>query len=148
MVTKRPTFVNVTGSRGISAVGIQVLSSNATGFSNHHIVPVSNTSGHPVSQVPHCPNQPAVESCNSDISYGYKVKIFNASKKSKFVVCQLHHHDEKFTSVNGIKEALNDEFAEEVPDVDSDYSVGYFEGWHHKKRWLANEEDKTLMYQK
>ena len=41
-------------------------------------------------------------------------------------------------SVSGIKEALSDELGEEVPDADTEYSLGYFEGRHQKKRWLAD----------
>ena len=131
----RPTFVNVTSSRGVSAVGIQVLSSSATGISNG--VLQTGYQSQPESCTRHMPQD----------TYGYKVKIFNPKKRSKFIVRQLHHFDGRFMSVNSIKQAFSDELGEEVPDVDSDYSVGYFEGRHQKKRWLANGEDLAIMYQ-
>lgn len=69
-------------------------------------------------------------------------------KKKQVYVCQLHHYDDKCMSVTGIKKVLSDELDEAVPDADSDYSIGYFERWHQKKRWLANGEDLAMMYQK
>ena len=51
-------------------------------------------------------------------------------------------------SVNSIKQAFSDKLREEVPDVDSDYSMGYFEKQHQKNRWLPNGEDLAIMYQK
>ena len=149
----RPTFVNVTSSRGVSAVAIQVLTSSATGISNQAI-PVSS----PVSQI-QPQRQPPVSPQNfvsvrtqagllAQEKYEYKVKIFNAKKKSKFVVRQLHRCDGKFMSVNEIKEALSDKDGEEIPDINCYYSLGYFEGRYQKKRWLANGEDLSLMYQK
>jgi len=76
------------------------------------------------------------------------VKIFNPQKKSKFVVRQLHQHNLHFMSVTEIKETLTDELDIKVPDVECDYSIGYYEGRYQKKRWLANGEDVALMYQK
>ena len=33
------------------------------------------------------------------------------------------------------------ELDEVLPDEDSDYSVGYFEGRHQTKRWIVSTED-------
>jgi len=88
------------------------------------------------------------EDTQDDGNYKYKVKIFNPQKRSKFVICQLHHHSMQFISVTQIKEALSDELDVEVPDVECDYSIGDYERRHQKKRWLANGEDVALTYQK
>ena len=36
---------------------------------------------------------------------------------------------------------------EALPDEDSDYSIGYFEGHHQTKRWIVSTEDLEVMYQ-
>jgi len=151
----RPTFVNVSSSRGVSAVGIQVLSSSQP---NPSLSPVPDTvpSGVPQEEADaglhetlplERQSTESLHTLEKD-EYSYNVKIFNPQKKSKFVVRQLHHHSSQFMSVTEIKEALSEELDEEVPDVEGDYSIGYFEGRHQKKRWLANGEDVTIMYQK
>ncbi len=79
--------------------------------------------------------------------YAYKVKIFNPQKRSKFIVRQLHHFKGKFSSIEHVQEVLCDELDEEVPDEENKYNImGYFEGRHQTKRWLASKEDLNTMY--
>ncbi len=61
-------------------------------------------------------------------------------------MCQLHSFKGKFSSVDHFKEVLSDELNEEVSDENSKYNMGYFEGRHQTKRWLASEEDLKAMY--
>lgn len=77
----------------------------------------------------------------------YKVKVFNASKRSKFTVRQLHHYSEQFTSLVSMRGALSNELGDDVPD-DSEFAIGYFEGRHQTKRWLVTNEDLKVMYEK
>ena len=76
------------------------------------------------------------------------MKIFNPKKRSKFTVRQLHHFKGIFSSIQNIQEVLSDELDQDVPDEDVKYNIGYFEGRHQTKRWLANKEDLTTMYAK
>jgi hypothetical protein len=47
-----------------------------------------------------------------------------------------------------IKEILSEELKNDVSGPGVSYSVGYFEGRHHTKRWLVSQEDLTSMYLK
>ena len=76
------------------------------------------------------------------------MKIFNPMKKSKFVVRQLHQFRGKITSIDQLKAVLSDELNEEVPDKDVKYNIGYFEGRHQTKRWIAQKDDLVVMYSK
>ena len=79
--------------------------------------------------------------------YTYKVKIFDPHKKRKFTVRELHRFSGKLSSIEHIREVLSDEL-EEVPDENSKYNMGYFEGRHQTKRWLASVEDLNTMYKR
>jgi len=46
-----------------------------------------------------------------------------------------------------MRSVLCAELDEVLPDEDSDYSVGYFEGRHQTKRWIVTTEDLEVMYQ-
>ena len=47
-----------------------------------------------------------------------------------------------------MRSVLQDELGDDVPDEDSGFSVGYFEGRHQTKRWVVTEEDLDVMYEK
>ena len=79
--------------------------------------------------------------------FAYKVKVINPVKRSKFVVRQLHHFSGKFKSVHEVRSVLCAELNDVLPEEDSDFSVGYFEGRHQMKRWLVTSEDLNKLYQ-
>lgn len=58
----------------------------------------------------------------------------------------MHHSLGKFSSLAQIRIALSDEFENSVPDENTNYNIGYFEGRHQTKRWLASVEDLKAMY--
>ena len=74
-------------------------------------------------------------------------KIINPTRRSKFVVRQLYHFSGRFKSVHEMHSVLCAKLDEALPDEDSDYSIGYFEGCHQTKRWIVNTEDLGVMYQ-
>ena len=79
--------------------------------------------------------------------FAYKVKVINPTKRSKFVVRQLYHFSGRLKSVHEMRSVLCAELDEVLPDDDSDYSVGYFEGRHQTKCWIVTTEDLEVMYQ-
>ena len=80
--------------------------------------------------------------------YVYKVKIFNSKKRSKFVVRQVHHFESKLSSLDQLQDVLSEELGEDVPESDTKYNMGYFDGRRQTKRWLVCEEDLETMYTK
>ena len=46
-----------------------------------------------------------------------------------------------------MRSVLCAELDEALPDEDSDYSIGYFEGRDQTKRWIVSTEDLEVMYQ-
>ena len=77
--------------------------------------------------------------------YSYQVKVFETNCKRKFIVRQLHHFTDQFTSVDHIAEVLSSEIESDLAD---DYNMGYFEGRAHSKQWLVSDEDVQAMYQR
>ena len=43
---------------------------------------------------------------------------------------------------------MGNELEEEVPNHNSKYNLGYFEGRHQTKRWLSSKEDLMMMYRR
>jgi len=80
--------------------------------------------------------------------YRYKVKVFDPCKKSEYIVRQLHKFKEKACSIAHLKQALMIELGNDVPREVVKCKMGYFEGRHQTKRWLACEDDLKLMYDK
>ena len=53
----------------------------------------------------------------------------------------------RFKSVHETCSVLCAKLDEALPDEDSDYSIGYFEGRHQTKRWIVSTVDLEVMYQ-
>ena len=79
------------------------------------------------------------------VSYSYKVRIINPSKKSDIVSQYLNNYSSKFASVNTIRMQLIEEFKDQVPDSLS-FQIGYFEGSQQAKISLVTDEDLKRLY--
>ncbi len=79
------------------------------------------------------------------ISYSYRVKIINPSKKTEVMVRDIHKFSSKFESVSAIRTTLIDEFESHLPNSD-EFNIGYFDG--QTKIWLVTTEDVKSMYNK
>ena len=77
--------------------------------------------------------------------YSYQVKVYDVNSKRNFIIRQLHHFTDQFTSIDHLMEVLHSEIQ---PDLSDDYNMGYFEGRAHSKRWLVSDEDLKAMYRK
>lgn len=77
--------------------------------------------------------------------YSYQVKVYDVNSKRNFIVRQLHHFTDQFTSVDHLMEVLHSEIE---TDLSNDYNMGYFEGRAHSKQWLVSDEDVKAMYHK
>ena len=66
--------------------------------------------------------------------------------KNDIVVRELHNFRGRFHSVC-LRARLIEELMEQVPDSIT-FSVGYFEGAHHRKAWIISQEDLHAMYNK
>ena len=86
------------------------------------------------------PINPLMES-----KYSYQVKVYDVNSKRSFIVRQLHHFTDQFTSIDHLMEVLHSEIE---TDLSSDYNMGYFEGRAHSKQWLVSDEDIKAMYRK
>ena len=80
-----------------------------------------------------------------DVSYSYKVKIINPTKKSDVIVRHLNNYTSKFDSVVALRLKLMEAFSDQVPNT-VDFSVGYYEGSQQSKVWLVTPEDLQKMY--
>ena len=76
--------------------------------------------------------------------FAYTVKIYDPERRSKFTQRDLYSICHRFQSVKALRSALYHELEYEIPD--GDYNVGYFEGSHHKKKWLVSSADLEAMY--
>ena len=76
--------------------------------------------------------------------YSYQVKVFDSNSKRKFVIRQLHHFTDWFTSVDHVMDVVSSE----IENLSDDYNIGYFEGRAHSKQWLVSNEDLRAMYEK
>ena len=77
--------------------------------------------------------------------YNYRLKIINQSKKSDFVIREIHDYHDKFLSITELKLYVMNAFKEHVPPT-TDFQVGYFLGKQSSKYWLVNQDDLDLMY--
>jgi len=77
--------------------------------------------------------------------YSYKVKIYNPTKHSKFTVRQLCNVTHKFQTVSALRSALYHGLGDDIPE-EGDYSMGYFEGRQHSKKWLITSRDLEAVY--
>jgi len=81
-------------------------------------------------------------------TYRYTVKVFNPASSgaefTKFIVCQLHSFQEKFTNIDTIKTKIATRFSVDVQSVNEISTLGYFEG--KQKRWLCDDNDLEVMY--
>ena len=75
--------------------------------------------------------------------YSCQVKVYDVNSKCNFIVRQLHHFTDQFTSIDYLMEVLHSEIQ---PDLSGDYNMGYFEGQAHSKWWLVSDEDLKAMY--
>jgi len=75
-----------------------------------------------------------------------KLRSLILPKEQVFVVRQLYHFTGRFKSVHEMRRVLCGELDEVLPDEDSDYSVGYFEGRDQTKPWIVNTENFEVMY--
>ena len=81
------------------------------------------------------------------ITYNYKVRVINHSKKSDVKVRLIHQQKSKFMSVSELRQHLITEFGDLInwPRGES-FDVGFMEGSHQTKIWLENSEDLDCMY--
>ena len=79
------------------------------------------------------------------VSYSYKVRIINPSKKSDVVSRYLNKYSSKFTAVNAVRVQLIEEFKDQVLDSLT-FQIGYFEGSQQAKISLVTDEDLKRMY--
>ena len=77
--------------------------------------------------------------------YSYQVKVYDVNSKRSFIVRQLHHFTDQFTSIDHLMEVLHSEIE---TDLSAEYNMGYFEGRAHSKQWLVSNEDVKAMYRK
>ena len=77
--------------------------------------------------------------------YSYRIKIINPSKKTTFVIRDLHRFHGKFDSIISMKVKIIEEFKELVPQT-LEFHVGYFLGKQSTKYWIMCEEDLNAMY--
>ena len=63
------------------------------------------------------------------------MKIYDPVKRIKFSVRHMHNVRHKFKSVVALRLALWHKFEELVPE-EGEFSVGYFKGKSHCKKWL------------
>ena len=80
------------------------------------------------------------------LSYTYKVKIINPSKKSDTTVRFLNNFHQKFESISMLQSVLTDELQRAIPS--SNFSVGYYNGCQQSKIWLMTDDDLKTMYVK
>lgn len=72
------------------------------------------------------------------------MKILNPGlAKEKFIICQLHNFQGRFTSIEYIQSVLSSEFAEHV-SCEKKFVCGYFNG--RTKCWLISVKDVEMMY--
>ena len=64
-------------------------------------------------------------------------------KKSEFVIREIHRFDQRYTTIQELKEKIMEEFSDQLPET-MDYQVGYFHGKQSAKR---SQEDLNLMYE-
>ena len=76
--------------------------------------------------------------------FTYTVKIYDPERRSRFTQRDLYSICHRFHSVKALRSALYHELEYEIPD--GYYNVGYFEGSHHKKKWLVSSADLEAMY--
>ena len=77
------------------------------------------------------------------VSYSYKVRIINPSKKSDVVSRYLNKYSSKFTAVNAVRVQLIEEFKDQVPDSLT-FQIGYFEGSQQAKISLVTKDLKRM----
>lgn len=66
-------------------------------------------------------------------------------KHKKPITRQLHHLENKFSSVETLKVQILKELKDEFPD-DPTVDVGYYDGRQSSKIWLVSSEDLNHMY--
>ena len=82
--------------------------------------------------------------CTQDSTFAYRVKIYDPVRRNKFCVREMHNVKHKFKSVAALQLALWHEFDEFVPE-EGEFSVGYFEGQSHTKKWIVSGQDLKAM---
>lgn len=86
---------------------------------------------------------PAVSSL---AKHSYQIKIFDCnSKRNPRSVRQLYGFTGKFKSIKNLRDVLHSELGDDVPHK---YSIGYYEGRNHSKKWLTIDQDLVVMNQK
>lgn len=58
---------------------------------------------------------------------------------------QLHGFTGKFTTIKHLRDVLQSELGDVLP---LHYSIGYYEGRHHSKKWLTTDQDIIAMNRK
>ena len=75
------------------------------------------------------------------------MKLFlDPKRKSKYVVRKWLVVGQVFRSCDELKSLLQDEFSDELPELTSDFVVGYFEPPNGAKRWIIDDRDLEAMY--
>jgi len=75
--------------------------------------------------------------------YSYKVRVINPSKKTDYVVRQIHPFHSKFVNVFQLRSTLVDELKEQVPDSTT-FRVGYLEGLKNRMSVVSNDDIKAM----
>ena len=90
-----------------------------------------------------------IRTCDHSMSFSqasiFAYKIYDLVKRSKFSVRHMHNVRHTFKSVAALRSALWHKFDELVPE-EGEFSVGYFEGKNHAKKWLVSNQDLEAMY--
>ena len=79
------------------------------------------------------------------VTYAYKVRIINPTKKSEVKVRLINHRNARFKSVTELRRHLADEFEDMIPASET-FDVGFMEGSQQAQIWLENSEDLNRMY--
>lgn len=74
------------------------------------------------------------------------MKIFDLNSKRKpRDVRELHNFSGQFKSIQHLRSVLSSELYDVLPQ---NYSIGYYEGRHHTKRWLSTDLDVAVLNEK
>ena len=85
--------------------------------------------------------------CETVRQYAYYVRLVTDPKrKSKYIVRLWHGIKQVFTSCDELKQKLQDSFSDDLPQLTSDFSVGYFEPPNGAKRWIIDDRDLEGLY--
>ena len=99
----------------------------------------TNGTGQPCSQ--QSTSRPEV--AKPAVTYTYMVKFINPKRKSDFTIRTWYDTNEKFDTINNLRQKLIAAFAEELSET---FQLGYLEPPSQAKRWLQDQRDLDNMY--